>query len=153
MPRSTTTTPNSPHVTWSRLDAFGATASFLCALHCLAIPVLVAALPLTGLHVLENHDFDRVFVVLAVLFGGAVIGSGYCVHRWRTVAALYLVSTALLITGAFFLVHPPTHGIVLALGGFTLAAAHLINRRGVHAHRCARSVFSATEAPVSESID
>lgn len=141
-----TTTPASDHVTWSRLDAFGAAASFLCALHCLLIPLLVAALPLAGLHVLENHAFDRAFVVIAVVFGGAVIGSGYCVHRWRAVLALYVASTALLVAGAFVLVDQPWHGIVLATGGFLLAAAHVTNRRGVHAHRCARSVFTPDDA-------
>ncbi len=140
-----TTMPRSLPLWWPRLDALGALASFLCAAHCVLVPMLVLAVPIAGLQVLDNHTFDRVFAVSALLFGGGVIASGYCHHRLHRVVALYLASAACLITGAFFLEASWTHGVVLALGGVFLGSAHVFNRRGVLAHGCARSVWTGAD--------
>ena len=51
----------------SRFDRLGATASFLCAVHCAALPLVIATLPAIGLGFLANHE-----PVLSVLRPGVV---------------------------------------------------------------------------------
>jgi hypothetical protein len=46
-------------------DRFGATASFLCAIHCAALPLVIAALPALGLGFLADHRFERTFIAPA----------------------------------------------------------------------------------------
>src|SRR5690348_9027020 len=46
-------------------DRVGATASFLCAVHCALLPFVIALLPLIGLGFLADHRFERVFVACA----------------------------------------------------------------------------------------
>ena len=109
-----------------RLDWLGAWAAFVCALHCAALPVLLALAPLAGAHWLASHAFDQWAVSIALVFGAAVIGAAYCTHRWRRVLALYAGSASLMIFGAF-LIHDPAwlHASLLSSGGAMLALAHV----------------------------
>lgn len=127
----------------SWLDTLGAWASGLCAVHCVALPLAVAALPSAGLAGLDSPAFDRVFVVCVAIFGLLVISSGVCLQRIRLVSAIYLSAVALLVAGAFALVHGPLHAVVLSLGGASMAAAHLVNRGGVHRHGEASNIWLA----------
>jgi hypothetical protein len=131
-----------PDAALARLDAVGATAAFVCALHCAALPVLLATLPLAGLEVLASHALERVFVVVALLFGLAVIGSGYCTHRTKVVAACYVAAAVLMVNGAFLFPHGWTHAALLGLGGTLLGFAHAINRSGVRKHGCSRNLWA-----------
>lgn len=134
---------SSPQRWHHRLDWLGAWAAFVCALHCAALPVVLALAPLAGAHWLASHVFDQWAVVIALSFGAAVIGAAYCVHRWRRVLALYLGSAALMLTGAFF-VHEPAlvHAGLLTTGGLALAAAHVVNRRSATRHGCTRNLWA-----------
>lgn len=123
------------------LDAVGASASFLCAAHCAAMPMLLNTVPLAGLDVLASHGFEQGFVVAAALFALVVIGSGYCVHRLRQVVVAFLVAVALLFTGAFVVEDGVPHAALLTAGGVLLGVAHALNRRGVRHHRCARNAW------------
>jgi len=131
------------HRSWHRrLDWLSAWAAFVCALHCAALPVVLALAPLAGAHWLASHVFDQWAVVIALLFGAAVIGAAYCTHRWRRVLALYLGSTVLMLGGAFA-IHDPAwwHATLLSSGGLMLAAAHVINRRSAARHGCTRNLW------------
>ena len=125
-----------------RLDWLGAGASFVCALHCAALPIVVGLAPLAGAHWLASHAFDEWAVSIALLFGGAVIGAAYCTHRWRRTLALFLSAAVLLIVGAFF-VHAPElwHALLLSAGGALLATTHVVNRRSANRHGCTRNLW------------
>ena len=128
-----------------QLDAVGAFASFACAVHCAAMPVLLTTLPLAGLEILASHRLEQVFVVLASIFSFVVIGSGYCRHRLPLVAGTFLAAVGALLVGAFALHGMGTiHAATLAGGGVLLGCAHALNRRGVMRHGCARSLWIAT---------
>ena len=130
-----------------RLDVVGAGASFLCALHCAAMPVLLTTLPLAGLEILASHRLEQAFVIAAAVFGFFVIGSGYCRHRLAVVALSYLAGVAALVTGAFFMHDVLAHAGLLATGGVLLGLAHALNRRGVRLHGCAQNAFRGLVAP------
>ena len=148
-PPQTVTTTATESALLPRLDAVGALASFLCAVHCAALPVLLATLPLAGFEILASHTVERVFVTFAALFGLVVIGSGYCAHRTRVVATCYLAAVVLLFNGAFLTDHGLTHAALLATGGVLLGLAHAINRQGVRRHGCSRNLWKQLAAAVT----
>jgi hypothetical protein len=126
-----------------RLDLFGALASAACAVHCLAIPLLLIASigPLAWVESLHGAAFDRAFAVFAIAFGAGVIGSGYRHHGRRHVLGLYGLAVILLLAGAFGAhshdADPSVtgaggqalgHALWLAAGGFLMAAAHWRSR-------------------------
>jgi len=125
-----------------QLDAVGAFASFLCAIHCAAMPLLLSTVPFAGIELLADHRLERLFVGFAVVFGMIVIGAGYCRHKAWTVGALYLVGVLSLMVGAFGAVHGVGHAALLAFGGLMLGSAHAVNRRAVRRHGCAVNLWA-----------
>jgi len=118
-------------------DRVGALASFLCALHCAALPFVLALLPALGLGFLADHGFERGFIMCATLFALATLVYGYRRHHARRALAFLVPALALLWIGGFvFDVHGGLgwHSLLVALGGSGVALAHLTNLRLVHGH-------------------
>lgn len=115
-------------VTESPLDLFGAAASLVCALHCLALPLLLAFAPVLGER-LHSHAFDLGFAAFALGFGGFVLGRAWIRHRDPTPLRWFGLASLLLIAGVTVLHDVPGHTLVLGAGGLALALAHLRNRR------------------------
>ena len=62
---------------WFLADRLGATASFLCAIHCAALPFVLAVLPLLGLSFLADHRFERGFVMFACALALTALGAAH----------------------------------------------------------------------------
>lgn len=117
-------------------DRLGATASFLCAIHCALLPFVIALLPALGLAVLADHAIERGFVVFACSLATVMLLLGY--RRHRRVNALAVLLPALLLLFAGILVDIDqsalAHAWLVSAGGSLLAIAHLINLRLSHVH-------------------
>ncbi|TAN08152.1 MAG: MerC domain-containing protein [Rhodanobacteraceae bacterium] len=111
------------------VDRVGATASLLCAVHCVLLPFVLALLPLIGLEFLAGHTFERVFVTCAALLAGGSILAGYRRHRRPQALFLMVPGIALLVFGiaidldANVLVHT----VSVVTGGVLVASAHITN--------------------------
>jgi hypothetical protein len=118
-------------------DRVGATASFLCALHCAALPFVFALLPVLGLGFLANHSFEHWFIVFATTLAVTMLLRGYGRHREPHALALLFPGLILLWLGGFVF-EPETagtlHAVLVTLGGSSVALAHLVNLRLSHAH-------------------
>ncbi len=117
-------------------DRVGAVASFLCALHCAALPFVIALLPALGLSFLADHRFERIFIACASGLALTALIRGY--RRHRVARPLYLVvpGLALLWIGAWIFDAENTlalHATLVALGGCCVAYAHVLNLRASHA--------------------
>ena len=118
-------------------DRVGATASFLCALHCAALPFVFALLPALGLGFLANHSFERWFIAFATLLALTMLIRGYRRHRAPNALGLLLPSLVLLWLGGYvfdFEDFGGWHALLVALGGSGVALAHIVNLRLAHAH-------------------
>ena len=113
-------------------DRVGAMASFLCAIHCAALPFVFALLPLVGLEFLASHNFERIFIVCASVLATTTLVHGYRQHRVRLPLMLLLPGLALLWTGGFiFDAHAGLnlHAVLVTIGGSCVASAHVLNMR------------------------
>ena len=112
----------------SLVDNVGACLSFACALHCMATPLLIIALPIIGLGFLLGESVELVMIFAAV---GLAVGSltwGYQHHRkWQLF--LILGGAFICIFIARFRVPEQYESIFTACGGILLMAGHLLNRR------------------------
>jgi hypothetical protein len=129
-----------------QLDKAGAMASFLCAIHCAIMPLVVTLLPV-----------EWALLLLSAGFGTASLCLGFKEHRSRKVFAVLGMGIALLVAGRIFhhlpigateLAHSHdghghVHGIevdhtgmatfgpsviLMILGGFTIMGAHIFNQ-------------------------
>ncbi len=87
-----------------RLDWLGVLCSFGCAVHCAAMPVVVATLPsLTSLQWLNDPLFHQIVAVLCGVLVARAIVPGYRAHRDGRVVTLAGLGLGLLFTAAFIL--------------------------------------------------
>ncbi len=116
-------------------DRVGFAASFLCAVHCAVLPLVLAVLPAFGLKFGGWIDIDQAFVVFATLLGASTLTLGYRRHRVFRAWFWLLPGLALVWLGAFTPLHDHgiSHAVVMTIGGLMLAAAHFINLRLTHA--------------------
>lgn len=117
-------------------DRFGATASFLCAIHCALLPLVVAVLPVLGLSFLADHRYEQGFIVFATALALTSLFVGFRRHQ-RFGAFWFLVpGITLLLVGAALAFDDSSslHAVLVAIGGTLVACAHVANLRLSHGH-------------------
>lgn len=121
-------------LTWDRI---GIVLSSLCAIHCLATPLLILLLPVMG----EFFHAEWVHILMAVVIlpvGLFAFWSGYKHHRQVKVLSLGVLGLAM-ICAASVLPHEwvevMEHDVVTIIGSFVLITAHVLNRRACLCHK------------------
>ena len=133
---------------WQMADRVGATASFLCAIHCALLPFVLAALPLLGLEFLADHRFERGFVIFACALALIALIRGFRRHQHPLPLMLAIPGLTLMLLGVTWgdSLSPILHSALVTSGGLLLASAHFVNlhrsRHGasvhVHGAQCAQ---------------
>lgn len=110
---------------------FGTGMAVLCAVHCLALPVLAATLSVSE----HAHDsplahpmVEGGLLGIAAFIGYATLGHAYSVHRRPAPLALLTLGLVLMVA-AHFLAHGPVGLVGTMAGALMLVAAQVVNRR------------------------
>ncbi len=136
------------------LDRVGAAASFLCAIHCAVMPMVITLMPLMALSILASEAVEWILFGISAILATGSICWGYKKHRSRTILAILACALALLSAGRILHQYhshlaPPaaqaktitapqaqeeSHGldlytIFLVSGGMIVAASHVANYR------------------------
>ena len=126
--------PEAPHKSrW--LDFASVGLSGLCVVHCLALPLLAAALPLAG----ALADAPWVHPLLVLIAAPLSLWAVHTSRAWRKapVVALVALGLVLLALAAFVPALAALDVALSVIGALSIAAAHLINYlsgRGAHRH-------------------
>ncbi|WP_341842376.1 MerC domain-containing protein [Chitinophaga caseinilytica] len=110
------------------LDALGIGASLACAVHCVALPLVAAFLPLAGA-ALHYEPLEYLLLGATPVVGLLALYRGYKYqHRRVRPSVLFVVGFALLMAGHFWF--PEAWELsAIALGAGLLIAAHVDNIR------------------------
>ena len=108
--------------------------SAVCIVHCLAVPVLIAVLPIAALSFGDATHFHALMLWLVVPTSVAGFGLGFRVHRRLGLVLLGAAGVAVLVAAALW-----GHSVwresfeigVSVVGSLILAAAHWLNFREV----------------------
>ena len=119
------------------LDSLAVTISGVCAVHCLALPLIVAAYPLLGSWSMDDLLFHRLLLIVIIPVSLIALLLGYRTHRSRQVAVLGMLGIAILalvaMSGHDWL-STTAERLATTGGGLILASGHVINainaRRG-----------------------
>tara|TARA_B100000925_G_scaffold205833_1_gene156470 strand:- start:38 stop:526 length:489 start_codon:yes stop_codon:yes gene_type:complete len=144
-----------------KLDRIAVQLSGLCLLHCLALPLVIAVVPVLGLAEHGHAFFHQLMLLVVVPVAMISLGRGYIVHRRARVAFFGVLGVALLATAAL-LVHPHAHigptvtaetaeRWITVAGALILAAAHTFNARAMRDKR--RAHRRCLHAPATSSAD
>lgn len=120
-------------------DQFAIALSAICIVHCLAVPVVVAVLPIAAISFGENEHFHGLMLWLVVPTSVVGFGLGYRLHRIAGIVALGAIGVIVLAAVAVYghSSWSETAEVIVSVGGsLLLAAGHWLNFRAVR--RCHR---------------
>lgn len=113
------------------LDGFAVTASLLCLVHCLLLPMLLIALPVLATMMVVPEAFHAVAFAVALPTSILAMASGRARHGRHRPAMLAAAGLVLLGLGAFAIEAETVERIVTSIGAVTLAVAHALNWRAL----------------------
>ena len=142
MNQSNAALPEETSQAWlGRLDRLGIVLSGICIVHCLALPLLLAALPFLGGSLLGGHGFHEVLLLAVLPVSMVALGFGWRRHGdarvlWLGGAGLALLAFA---TYGYRLIGLPEdwERVISIIGGLIHAAGHVLNfrrTRALHDH-------------------
>ena len=108
-----------------RLDHLGIAASIACAIHCAALPLIITALPLLGLEFLANIWVEIFMIGLSLVVGVSSLSSSYPLHK--KLLPIFILVTGFILIAAGHFIFKDLEAVIVPIGGFTIAAAHLVN--------------------------
>ncbi len=109
---------------WNYLDVLGAGLSFLCALHCALIPVLLILVPSLSLGIFASESLELGIIIGSLCIATVSLYRGFLKHRRNRVIASG-VFCAVLMTGSWYMGYEQ----FAIMGGVGLALCHLLNYR------------------------
>ena len=77
------------------LDKIGMTSSLTCAIHCMAMPLVVTFLPYIGLGFIATESFEWAMLLISSMLGIGSVCMGYKLHRNKKVSMLLSLGLAL----------------------------------------------------------
>lgn len=130
-------------------DKFGFGVSTICAIHCLAFPVLISILPVTTFLPALHNWAHPVFIITLIPI---VYFASRRSHYDKTITSLLLGGFIIVITGwlgGHFLFGYLFETVTTLFGSFILIAGHWFNYR--HHQQCSNK--SHHHHPVAEKIE
>lgn len=117
------------------LDRWGMWIAAACIVHCLALPLLAAALPFVAVILPHDEWTHTAMLALALPVTGMALVRGYRRHRLVRPAALGAAGL-LLIAGALLTGGGAAETAMTVTGALLCAAAHVLNWRGHRPGNC-----------------
>jgi hypothetical protein len=62
-------------------DALGVGTSLACAIHCAVLPLVITSLPVFGINIIDNSDFEYFMILLAFAIGLYALAHGFRKHH------------------------------------------------------------------------
>jgi hypothetical protein len=109
------------------LDMLGIGASSLCLVHCMATPVLIAAMPMVMPQLLEGPIAHYILGIAVFTFALLAIGPGYARHRKTAVAVIASIGVLAVLIATFVLGESRWEFPLITAGNLMLIVAHIKN--------------------------
>jgi hypothetical protein len=113
-------------------DGMAIGASVLCLAHCLALPLLLLALPALSMLLGANENLHLIILLFAVPSSIYALYSGLSVHQQVRPLIMGAIGLILLSLGVWFEHNPQIATFVTICGSLFLAYAHIANWRLRH---------------------
>jgi hypothetical protein len=111
----------------TRADRAGTWLSLLCAMHCMASPLLVTILPLAGLGFVVREATEGILLTASVVLAATSLCWGFRLHRqWRVL--LFLVGAVGFIVVGRWMADGVAERTLVVIGAGMLTAGHFLNR-------------------------
>lgn len=121
------------------LDFLGFSASLLCAIHCISLPLLLSVGALGGLAWLENEILEHGIILFSFIIASWSLGQSYFKYRLKfdAIAVVFIGFGFILAAHTFAESLEP---ILMMIGGCCIAFAHYLNWKMVTKHKSVQLV-------------
>lgn len=117
-------------------DALGITASVACAVHCAILPLLMSSLPVFGIDIIDNSQFEYFMILLAFVIGCFALMHGFRKHH-RNILPLMVFTLGMVFLAAKQVFHD-MYLWFLVPSVLLIVTAHYVNfrlsQRASHRH-------------------
>ncbi|MFN8673028.1 MAG: MerC domain-containing protein [Candidatus Sericytochromatia bacterium] len=110
----------------NKLDSIGFSASFICALHCAFLPILLTSISTSKLSFLSNPFFEITMILISVFIGITSLLPSYKEHKNLIPLASLFLGFIFIFMG-HFVVGESLESIITPIGAFIVAFSHIIN--------------------------
>ncbi len=121
--------PSRRSPTTDMVEGAAISASLLCLVHCLALPLLLLALPAIVGAIFESEMFHIVAAALVVPAAALAFLLGYRRHRSLRPAILGSAGVACIVAALFPTLGEPAAAAITAIGSLLLIGGHIFNWR------------------------
>lgn len=111
------------------LDGLSVGASLLCLIHCLALPILIAALPALARTLDLPEGFHLLVLAAAIPTSAVALAGGHRRHGALVPVFTGIAGLVLMTIGALFTSRAATETALTVAGSLLLAGAHIANWR------------------------
>lgn len=127
------------------LDSIGFSASFICAVHCATLPLILTWISASNLSFLANPVFEIFMIGISVFVGITSLLPSYKKHK-KLFPILILLAGFTLIFSGHFLVSSYLESTITPIGALIVAFSHVINWRiNKHNYNCNHKLEGAIE--------
>lgn len=122
----------------SALDMAGMTASTICLVHCLAMPVVIALIPAFAAELFESEWFHITLAFAVLIFCLAAFVPGYYRHHDKRLVWIGVTGISLVFFATFVARYwsETAEIAIVTVGNLVLVAGHLLNRKLTHKVCC-----------------
>lgn len=111
------------HKSSSKLELTGSLVALACAVHCLAIPLLLSIGSFGVVEIFEHRSVEIGFLICTLILAGGSLYQSFRNSSFRGIPiALFIVGFICLFISVFIHNH-----VLSAVGGILLASAHIYN--------------------------
>ncbi|MFK7983390.1 MAG: MerC domain-containing protein [Saprospiraceae bacterium] len=143
----------------NNIDFWGFLASFLCALHCAAIPLILLFGSLGSFAWLANHTVELGFITVSIILAYWSLWSSYKKHHKQKKAVnIVLIGFGFLIVSR--LVPHDIGDVLVVIGGLIVAYAHYVNwqllqvcKQGCNHHNSPKKVVEKKATRTKQMVE
>lgn len=106
-----------------------AIVSIICAIHCMAVPLIAGVLPVLGLGFLESHTFEFVMIGSGVLLGSWSLWKSYSRDHRNALPFGIFAPGVILIALALFVFPHELEPVFVPIGAGLMGIAQWVNIR------------------------
>ncbi len=120
------TTMEHTHRHTLKIEKVGFYLSILCAIHCIATPVLITLIPFLGGSLMADHSWELWFIGGSILLAGVILWIDYRKH-FNTIPLLLLIGSLIFKLMEVLWLGESFEFITGSIGALLIASAYYIN--------------------------
>jgi len=108
-------------------DKIGISASLICAVHCILLPIFFSALPFFGIEILENPAIEMITIGISLMAGSWALINGARQYHKNWLLILFIIGILFLIVSNTVVTKRSLEIVLKSVAAAAIVTAHTYN--------------------------